>query len=223
MARQANQERLQNIYQTVQIHPGECPAAVAQRLGLNRSEISFRYGRYLFMHNGDVGNFRRVRRRMLEAVCDEAFSNVYGSTDSEHFFALCIDELLSQPTTQAPRERLAQALQHAIARTVALVAEHGDGEPSWLNCALSDGEHAVVSRFTSAGDDSPESLYYFHGALYPAIAAATREAHDDAHGRHPVIVSSERLTEDAGWQPIPVNYLMLVSRGRVPELRAIAS
>lgn len=40
MARQANQERLQNIYQTVQIHPGECPAAVAQRLGLNRSEVT---------------------------------------------------------------------------------------------------------------------------------------------------------------------------------------
>ena len=196
--------------------------AATQSSGVNEPNCHpFRYQRYLFMHNGDVGNFRRVRRRMLEGVCDEAFSNVYGSTDSEHFFALCIDELLSQPPDRAPLERLAHALHAALARTVALVAAHGDDEPSYMNCALSDGDHAVVSRFTNAAADSPESLYYFHGALYPAIAAAARDDPSAQHARHPVIVSSERLTADSGWQPIPANHMVLMRRGRAPELRAI--
>ncbi len=196
--------------------------AATQSSGVNEPNCHpFRYQRYLFMHNGDVGNFRQVRRRMLESVCDEAFANVYGSTDSEHFFALCIDELLGQPLERPPLERLAHALEAALARVVRLVAAHGDDEPSYMNCALADGDHAVVSRYTNATTDSPESLYYFHGALYPAIADATRQAGHASHARHPVIVSSERLTADPDWQPIPPNYMVLVSRGHAPELRAL--
>lgn len=44
--------------------------------------------------NGDVGGFRQVRRAMLASVCDEAFDDVYGSTDGEQLFALVIDEML---------------------------------------------------------------------------------------------------------------------------------
>lgn len=194
--------------------------AATQSSGVNEANCHpFRYQQYLFMHNGDVGNFRQVRRRMLDSVCDEAYSNVYGSTDSECFFALCIDELMRQPDTLEPTEKLAGALAAAIARVVRLVAEHGDGAPSYMNCALSDGENAVVSRYTDDQADSPESLYYFHGALYPAIAEAAQ--HDKRLGRHPVIVSSERLTLDAAWVPIPDNTMVLVRRGHSPQLRAI--
>ncbi len=214
-----------NLHNLARVVSSDCifahVRAATQSSGVNEANCHpFRYQQYLFMHNGDVGNFRRVRRRILDSVCDEAFSNVYGSTDSECFFALCIDELLKQPSERTPTERLSHALAAAIARLVTLVAAHGDGEPSYMNCALSDGENAVVSRYTDDSADSPESLYYFHGALYPAIAEATQDQQSVAH--HPVIVSSERLTNDSAWVSIPDNYMVLVRRGHAPELRAIS-
>lgn len=61
----------------------------------------------------DVGDFRLVRRKLLASVCDEAFGNVYGSTDSEHFFALFIDSLLDLAEQEDAALRMAQALARA--------------------------------------------------------------------------------------------------------------
>ena len=40
MARNANQDRLQVIYETVETYPGEKPGFIARLLGLNRSEVT---------------------------------------------------------------------------------------------------------------------------------------------------------------------------------------
>jgi glutamine amidotransferase len=215
-----------NLHNLARVVASDCilahVRAATQSSGVNEANCHpFRYRQYLFMHNGDVGNFRQVRRRILASVCDEAFSNVYGSTDSECFFALCIDELLKQPADLAPADKLSAALAAAIARVVALVDAYGDGEPCYMNCALADGEHAVVSRYTNDRVEHPESLYYFHGALYPVLNKAAQPA--ELLGRHPVIVSSERLTNGPEWITIPNNHLVLVSRGAAPQLQAIAA
>jgi len=189
--------------------------AATQSSGVNEANCHpFRFGSHLFMHNGDVGSFRGVRRAMLASVRDEAFDNVYGSTDSEHVFALVIDEMLRAPAGLEPSERMARALEAAIQRVVELVAKHGQGEPSYLNCALSDGHNAVVSRFANDPDYAPESLYYFSGALYPSV---------DGRSARSVIVSSERLTADPGWREIPANHMVIVRQGGEPELAAIVT
>ena len=214
-----------NLHNLARVVSSDCilahVRAATQSSGVNEANCHpFRYQQYLFMHNGDVGNFRQVRRRILESVCDEAFSNVYGSTDSECFFALCIDELLKQPAALPAADKLSMALAVAITRVTAMVEQYGDGEPSYLNCALADGENAVVSRYTNDSADTPESLYYFHGALYPAIAEAA--AHDTLLGSHPVMVSSERLTSSAEWVAIPGTDMVLVRRGHAPQLQALS-
>jgi predicted glutamine amidotransferase len=214
-----------NLHNLARVVASDCilahVRAATQASGVNEANCHpFRFHRFLFMHNGDVGDFRRVRRRMLESVCDEAYANVFGSTDSEHFFAIWIDEL-ARAADAGPdaAERMAVALLRAITRVTAIVRTVGDATPSYLNCAIADGDCGVVSRYTDAEDEAPETLYYFHGALYPAIdEALEREA-----ATHPVIVSSERLTADPGWVPIPPNYLVILRRGRAPELRAIAA
>jgi hypothetical protein len=101
---------------------------------------------------------------LLASVCDEAFGNVYGSTDSEHFFALYIDSWLGNDERD-PALRMAQALARAIDRVLHLVQTAGAGSPSYLNVAIADGESAVISRYTDDPDGKPESLYYFRGAL----------------------------------------------------------
>jgi ergothioneine biosynthesis protein EgtC len=187
--------------------------AATQSSGVNEANCHpFRFGPHLFMHNGDVGQFRKVRRHLLASVRDEAFDNVYGSTDSEHVFALVIDEMLRAPAALPPSERMAYALLAAIRRVVEVVAKHGEGEPSYLNCALSDGRNAVVSRFANDPDFAPESLYFFSGGLYPSL---------DGRVARSVIVSSERLSQDPGWREIPPNHMVIVRECAEPELAAI--
>ena len=161
------------------------------------------------MHNGDIGNFRKVRRRMLESVCDEAYSNVYGSTDSEHFFAVVIDELLKHEVNSA--NDLAVALDSAISRINNIVEMYGDDEPSYLNVAITDGKHAVVSRYTNDPESEPETLYYFTGKLY-------EYSDPDEPAYEEIVISSERLTNEAGWQAVPANHLVILNPGLPPQL-----
>jgi predicted glutamine amidotransferase len=209
-----NNRNLQNLARVV---TSDCVLAhvraATQSSGVNEANCHpFRWRQYLCMHNGDVGDFKRVRRRLLAAVCDEAFANVYGSTDSEHFFALFIDSLLGTEEPD-PALRMARALAAAIRRTLEFVSSAGEGAPSYLNIAISDGERAVVSRFTDDPDGIPESLYYFKGQLYPAVRSARR---GDVQAPA-VIVSSERLTSDPGWLEVPAGQIIVLRRDRQPQ------
>jgi glutamine amidotransferase len=134
-----NNRNLQNLARVV---ASECVLAhvraATQSSGVNEANCHpFRWRQYLCMHNGDVGDFRLVRRKLLASVCDEAFGNVYGSTDSEHFFALFIDSLLGFDEPD-PALRMARALACAIRRALALVQSEGAGGDSYLNIAISE-------------------------------------------------------------------------------------
>ena len=177
--------------------------------GVNEANCHpFRFHQYLCMHNGDVGNFRKVRRQLLDSVCDDAFNQVFGSTDSEVLFAVIIDELLKTPAGED--SALARALGRAIQRVVAIVREYGDDEPSYLNIALTDGIHAAVSRYANDPDGQPESLYYYCGELYHPVDA------NAAQGE--VVVSSEKLTNAEGWIEVPPNHMVVLGLGKSPEL-----
>ena len=211
-----------NLHNIARVVASDCilahVRAATQSSGVNEANCHpFRFRRYLFMHNGDVGNFRAVRRGLLDSVCDEAFGNVYGSTDSEHFFAVLIDELIHIGDKGDAADNMARALAGAIRRVVQAVRVHGGGESCYLNCALADGDHAVVSRFTDSVEYPPESLYYFTGDLYPR--AEIDETDESGTDPKAVIVSSERLTDDPEWQIIPPNHMVVMRRNQPPELR----
>jgi glutamine amidotransferase len=209
-----------NLHNLARVVASDCVLAhvraATQSSGVNEANCHpFRWRRYLCMHNGDIGDFRNVRRKLLASVCDEAFGNVYGSTDSEHFFALYIDSWLGSSEPD-PALRMARALAAAIGRTLDFVTRYGDGSPSYLNVAIADGEHAVVSRFTDDREVAPESLYYFSGDLYPASPEIERPQ----RARHPVIVSSERLTADSGWAEVPAGQIIVLRRDSEPQFIA---
>ena len=73
-----NNRNLQNLARVV---ASDCVLAhvraATQSSGVNEANCHpFRWRRYLCMHNGDIGDFRLVRRKLLASVCDEAFANV---------------------------------------------------------------------------------------------------------------------------------------------------
>lgn len=170
----------------------------------------FAHRQYLLMHNGHIGGFRRIRRRLLEGLGDEAFNLVRGSTDTEHLFATFMDEVLSGPADgQDPTLTLARRLTAAIARVLRVVAEHGDGESSFLNVAVADGAHAVVTRFANDGGELPETLYLLRGELYEPAGRRFEQQRAEDLGES-FLVSSERLTDDPRWEVVPPNHAVLI-------------
>ena len=50
----------------------------------------FRHGRWLFVHNGYVGDFHVIRRDLMLAGDPELFAGIMGSTDTEVVFRLAL-------------------------------------------------------------------------------------------------------------------------------------
>src|SRR5262249_43922872 len=176
-------------------------------------------GRYSFMHNGDLAGFAGFRRELLASLSDEAFEVVRGSTDSEHLFALFVDEL-AQNGAHSPPERLVSALEAAVRRALALSTRHAPGEASYLNLAVSDGRSAVALRFASDGGDG-ESLHLHRGRRYVCEDGVCRMVPPERNAAGAVIVASERLSEDPGWELVPRNHMVVISEEREVSPRAL--
>lgn len=175
-------------------------------------------GRWSFMHNGVVGGFRAVRRPLLASLSDRSFHAVRGSTDSEHLFALFMDELESQEPYQGSAT-MAAALEAAVARILEAVRLHTGGAPSRLNLVVSDGAEAVACRVVG-GDAQPESLYLSRGKRYACENGLCRMVDSaDAVGSRAVLVSSEPLHDSVNWEAVPANHLVRVSPGLEVEVR----
>lgn len=176
----------------------------------------FRFGRYAFMHNGDIGDFAKLRRPLLASLGDQAFSTIQGNTDSEHLFGIIVDELVRYP--EGGVTAMANALDRAVQRIVELGRDHGIGEPHYLNLALSDGIEAVACRFTTHDGYDGESLFVHTGRIYVCSKGECRMLAPET-GKGCVLISSEPLSDDHGWQPIPRNHLARIDRDGVVTLQ----
>lgn len=101
----------------------------------------FRRGRWMWMHNGAVADFHRLRRALSLAVDPALFSALEGSTDSEVMFYLAITFGLDQdvPCAVARMAGLIERLGH----------EQGVEHPLQMTVAVSDGERLWVFRYSS--------------------------------------------------------------------------
>jgi glutamine amidotransferase len=64
----------------------------------------FRHGRWLWMHNGFLDGFQRVKRDLTVAVAPELYPEIEGTTDSELLFHLALTfGLVDDPPTAVAR------------------------------------------------------------------------------------------------------------------------
>ena len=63
----------------------------------------FRHGRWLFVHNGYVGDFQAIRRDLMWAIDPELFKGIVGSTDTEVVFRLALTFGLEDGSDRRPR------------------------------------------------------------------------------------------------------------------------
>lgn len=179
----------------------------------------FSWGPFAFMHNGHVGGFRRLRRRILGRLSDQTFDLIGGSTDSEHLFALFIDRH-EEVEEDDPAERMASALARTILEVEEMRRSAGIKDDSELNLAVSDGRSAVVSRYKSDLPKRAPSLYFHTGTRYECEGGFGVMIDSDG-GRGAAIVSSERLSEDPGWDRVPTGHMVVVREDTTVDVRPI--
>jgi predicted glutamine amidotransferase len=110
----------------------------------------FRHGRWLWMHNGFVGDFHRVKRDLVLAIDPALYPEIEGSTDSEVLFHLALTFGLEEDPPKA------------VAQTIGLVEAVGDNlgveHPFQGTIATTDGESIWAFRYSSQGD--ARSLFF---------------------------------------------------------------
>lgn len=165
----------------------------------------FTYKQYTFVHNGTIGSFEKIRKRLINELDDEYLNNIKARTDSEHIFALVMQYLHKDSS-----KNLAMAIKHAFSKVDEWQKDLGDDAYSKLNVVLTDGEQLVATRYVNKGKD-PLTLHY-----------ATGEGVDlglDDHiikgsqGNGAVVVASEHLTDYLDeWVDVPLNHYLVIDK-----------
>lgn len=207
-----------NLLQLSRITESTCIMAHvrAATQGLQVAESNchpFTYKQYAFMHNGDIGGFSKIRRKLLESLSDEAFNQIKGSTDSEHFFAVLQDELIKRDTLDF-HDQMSSSLMATIRKVMDLCTSMHVNEHSYINAVLTNGHLAVAVRFTTDQPEEADSLYLNIGRKYVCEEGVCSMI-DPGENEKAVIISSEPLSNDPGWETIPVNSMVVVNEGRV--------
>jgi len=165
----------------------------------------FRHGRWLWMHNGLIHEFHRVKRDLMLAVDPELFREIEGTTDSELLFHLAL--------TLGLEDDPPQAVQRTIGLVEATGHERGVEFPFQGTIATTDGECVWAFRYSSEGRS--RSLFFSTDvrtlrAIYPENELL-RELGDESR-----LVVSEPLGNKlpGSWNEIPESSYGVIRPGQ---------
>jgi predicted glutamine amidotransferase len=171
----------------------------------------FRHGRWLWMHNGLIREFPRVRRELVLAVDDSLFPSIEGTTDSEVMFYLAL--------TLGLEDDPVSAVERMVGFAEETGREHGVENPIQMTVATTDGRTIWAFRYSSEHDS--RSLYYSTRmealrAMHPESVELGRLS-DETRA-----VVSEPLGDLAGaWNEVPESQVGIIQAGD-DELRPFA-
>jgi glutamine amidotransferase len=163
----------------------------------------FRHGRWLFMHNGLVREFPRLRRDMLLAVDPSLIPAIEGSTDSELLFHLALTFGLENDPVDA-LERMAGYVED-------LGERHAVENPLQMSVAVTDGDRIVAARYSS--ERQSRSLFFSTDArtlkqMHPDVEELQLLS-DEARA----IVSEPLGDLEGAWNEVPEAHIGIVQQG----------
>ena len=149
----------------------------------------FACGRWMFMHNGFIGSWNRLRRKVENMIPDALYPSRIGTTDSEAVFLAMMGEGLEREPVEAARRVLLSLCE--------LVAEDGHHERMRFTAALANGHDLFAFRF--AENDNANTLYF----------------REDGER---LIVVSEPFDKEPDWTEVPPNHVLVAFASRPAEI-----
>jgi predicted glutamine amidotransferase len=163
----------------------------------------FRYGDWMWVHNGAIREFARLKRELVLAIEPGLYPYVDGSTDSEVMFHLAL--------TFGLRDDPVTAVERMVGYVESVGRAYGVPDPIQMTVGTTDGERVWAFRYSSEGRSR---------TLYVSTAiSALRELYPDNPTFRQLspetrIVVSEPLGELVGaWQPVPESSYGIVQKG----------
>lgn len=162
----------------------------------------FDHNKWLFVHNGLVNEYDKLRRDLTLAIAPELFPLIRGTTDSEILFLLAVTYGM-EGDVHAGFARVAGFVER-------LAARHKVRDALQLTVGLSDGDSLYAVRYSTAG----KSRSLFHSAHRDA----TMEIAPDAgrFSRDARAIVSEPLSDlEDDWIAVPESSFLTITGGRV--------
>jgi ergothioneine biosynthesis protein EgtC len=156
----------------------------------------FACGRWLFMHNGFVGSWQRLRRKVEALISDELYASRVGTTDSEAVFLAILSRGLAGKNNQGDPVRVTASVLDDLRKLA------GD-EPVRFAAALSNGRDLYAFRY--AVNDQANSLYYQKTASGVVVVS---EPLDGAHG---------------DWSAVPENSVVVAKSNHPVTIASLSS
>jgi glutamine amidotransferase len=162
----------------------------------------FRHGRWLFVHNGSIREFRSLRRDLTLAVAPELFPYIEGTTDSEIMFFLALTFGLEEDVVGGV-ERMAGYVEEVAER-------HGIENPLQMTLGITDGRCLYAFRYSTEG----RSRTLFHSRSMEALQELHPDLADLSHNIR-VVVSEPFSDLTDLWLEIPESTVMTVEKGEI--------
>jgi glutamine amidotransferase len=153
----------------------------------------FAHGRFLFMHNGQIGGYPRLKRRIEAMIPDDLYASRLGTTDSEAIFLAALAQGLAEDPLAA--------MTRTLKAVRSLMAEADVSEPLRFTAALTDGDDLYAFRW--ACDGQPPSLY-----VRKADGGLT-------------VVSEPIDGRKDGWREVPKGCSLIAKAGRPVEIQCL--
>ncbi|PLW24243.1 hypothetical protein PCASD_10495 [Puccinia coronata f. sp. avenae] len=195
------------------------------------------YGSLLWMHNGHIPAFSKIKRHLQNELSEEFFQFPQGSTDSEWAFALFLNELSKVADPKASSfgyGALKETMLVTIEKLKCWWVQAGATEPCRMNFAVADGHSVVATKYVTSATEDAASLYFSTGTAFephtiPIIPPPSSYPDDEDHHQHPrqadqyrmrkfdkrekiVLIASEPLTfEKTDWIEVPCQTLIVVT------------
>ncbi|GIF50033.1 glutamine amidotransferase [Asanoa ferruginea] len=164
----------------------------------------FQHERWLWMHNGSVRDFARMRRDLLLAVDPALYPDIQGTTDSEALLYLAL--------TYGLRDDPVTAVERTVGFVEATAASHGIQDPVQMTVATTEGERIWVFRYSSAHQS--RTLFYSRDVndlrqLHPEVEAL-RQIPDGAR----LVVSEPLGVMPDAFVEVPESSYSLIYQGQ---------
>jgi predicted glutamine amidotransferase len=151
----------------------------------------FIHGRHMFMHNGQVGCYGDLRRRIENLIPDAIYADRNGTTDSEAIFLIA----MARGGDSDP----VGAMHATLSEIKAMMSDCAICEPLRFTAALTDGRDLYAFRW--ACDDKAPTLYWKEE---PGGLLVVSEPLDDSRDH---------------WTLVPQGHALVAREGRAVEIR----